>query len=1298
MKTRLLTVWTIALLCAAAPAWADYFQNVQKGETHVQDQASGQMLKATQTASEDAGGLPIVDTGNGLQGIYWSAYTMTAHDKGSRMSADLGIFRPKDIPTGWYMVGDAVAGYGYSDGYAPPSYPVLLVRDMSKEQDLLKPPIRYERLYVIWGGNQMNRQIVISKPIPPEGYTSLGLVANEAPINSNQIVPPDNYRCIKTTLLKKTDGRRAKTDVIWSKGEADRKVMGSTPQDFSMHMLTPNPGFKQYAGALDHPTDLDLGSDHNKGCRMNAGDYLHQGDFLVSPNGNFFLLLQSDGNLVEYTHYQGNADSIVWLSGTAGKATQCFAAMQGDGNFVLYKGTPDRNEGPLWSAATNSGTNFLQLQDDGNLVVYKKGGGAVWSSANTVFDLLYSNVLKNPDCLDLEILTDRPEVAARKVRGDASLAAIQKYQVTYGQAVQNLRKNDKAPDDPTRTTDKDYTRNAYGATHENLDSSQVDTQESGADQKTLPANVKSLLAVFGLDQATFSDASFDSGTIKDDRTGYNEDFAIGKVKVSDLQFPSALKEDRSLQMALVIDPSRKYSGDFVLMARNYHGKGTAYAAVLIVDISQIAATSKLYQKCNEWIPQEARLKSQRVGITLGMIGWADKVAAKKIPGLKASFKWKLKDMPEIYAQLFAELMGETSSKAGSVTVRSDNTQLVFQKGFGYLAGLDIRKIDAVAGIDGLLKDITQKLPELLFSVLPMNMDDIAVGEIGQVAAIAGVDYPIDTVSLFKGISIPQDNFLFSDETIEVIYRKPEKGKIPEVVGRISSWMDLKLSDKAKVRAFTRLSMPIAGTDAALKSVELAGTIDGTVHHPFGLIDKDHFPDVSLVNPEIGARLGFTGWSLWVGGKPELGKDPHLLIEYLRVGVMPNPPFISFVEADLDKVGLTTAIGPIAGGSIKGLGTDFHVGSLPIDKFTLGGFQWGLFETKGPRIIYSTMDIDLLEIHKGVVAMGSLNLEDAGKHVELGQFEFMQLASGVVAGRGDVSAFEVGPLSFTGVDNKDHPQLDVYLTNGPSTEDHIFFSGALKIGDDKLNSLIRLNTTKDDGVEITSYGKLFDVGTVELQGKGSLLSLLDKSTGDNLVFEGGIRDADVLTRIEDRVCDKAKGISVVKEAVSLVGGTVFTLESVTIESSVALLHEKKISEATLTGSSFGQRFSVQVTDPFPSAQMPDKLASAAADKIALIAQRLVPDPFKFLQGLKDEAAKLSGPLKDEFKNLAGKDPTGVLDGMSSSIDTHAKEAAKAAEDAQKTAQETAQKAAETARKVADAILDAAEKMWHSIKFW
>ena len=67
MKTKTLTALMTVLLFLAATLRADYFQNVQKGETHVQDSAGGQMVKGTLKGSEDTGGLPIVDTGNGLR-------------------------------------------------------------------------------------------------------------------------------------------------------------------------------------------------------------------------------------------------------------------------------------------------------------------------------------------------------------------------------------------------------------------------------------------------------------------------------------------------------------------------------------------------------------------------------------------------------------------------------------------------------------------------------------------------------------------------------------------------------------------------------------------------------------------------------------------------------------------------------------------------------------------------------------------------------------------------------------------------------------------------------------------------------------------------------------------------------------------------------------------------------------------------------------------------------------------------------------------------------------------------------
>jgi methionine-rich copper-binding protein CopC len=109
------------------------------------------------------------------------------------------------------------------------------------------------------------------------------------------------------------------------------------------------------------------------------------GQSLSSPNGQYVLTLQLDGNLVEYNQ----AGTALWASGTQGKGVTEML-MQGDGNLVLYDGTT-----AVW--ASNTGGNpgaYLDVQNIGNVVIYS-GTTPIWTAQPTT--LLPGQFISSPN-------------------------------------------------------------------------------------------------------------------------------------------------------------------------------------------------------------------------------------------------------------------------------------------------------------------------------------------------------------------------------------------------------------------------------------------------------------------------------------------------------------------------------------------------------------------------------------------------------------------------------------------------------------------------------------------------------------------------------------------------------------------------------------------------------------------------------------------------------------------------------------------------------------------------------------
>ena len=118
-----------------------------------------------------------------------------------------------------------------------------------------------------------------------------------------------------------------------------------------------------------------------------AGEALHPGQSISSPDGCQVLTLEHDGNLV--LHRNGKNRKALWNSGTSyvraqdALARSETAAMQSDGNFVLYQYLPGRPTplAVIWHSRTHGSKGaYLAVQDDGRAVIRSAKGAELWSA------------------------------------------------------------------------------------------------------------------------------------------------------------------------------------------------------------------------------------------------------------------------------------------------------------------------------------------------------------------------------------------------------------------------------------------------------------------------------------------------------------------------------------------------------------------------------------------------------------------------------------------------------------------------------------------------------------------------------------------------------------------------------------------------------------------------------------------------------------------------------------------------------------------------------------------------------
>ena len=110
------------------------------------------------------------------------------------------------------------------------------------------------------------------------------------------------------------------------------------------------------------------------------GGVLLQDQRLTSPNGNFFLVMQSDGNLVIYSGIAPETTRATWWTSTTGQGSPPYhLVMQSDGNLVVYDG----GNAPLWNSQTTGrgvAPYSANIGNDGLLTVTDGGGVSLWNN------------------------------------------------------------------------------------------------------------------------------------------------------------------------------------------------------------------------------------------------------------------------------------------------------------------------------------------------------------------------------------------------------------------------------------------------------------------------------------------------------------------------------------------------------------------------------------------------------------------------------------------------------------------------------------------------------------------------------------------------------------------------------------------------------------------------------------------------------------------------------------------------------------------------------------------------------
>ena len=225
---------------------------------------------------------------------------------------------------------------------------------------------------------------VVTDPVGKQRQSVADALGRIVEVDEPGAQPPvqSNYATMQT------DGNfvlyNSSNSALWSTGTGGTNASSIFMQDDGNWVLYV---FKWSAGvyAASSPGPFPPSS-CSIGTYLVAGQFLPSGKCIVSPHGQYFLLMNTDGNLFIYDWAHGTG---TWGPGTQGHPG-AYAVFQTYGNLVVY----DVNGTPLWDSGTG-GTyaERLDMNDDGRLIIWK----SAWNSGTSNGQFNWTQ-LSHPSC------------------------------------------------------------------------------------------------------------------------------------------------------------------------------------------------------------------------------------------------------------------------------------------------------------------------------------------------------------------------------------------------------------------------------------------------------------------------------------------------------------------------------------------------------------------------------------------------------------------------------------------------------------------------------------------------------------------------------------------------------------------------------------------------------------------------------------------------------------------------------------------------------------------------------------